>query len=85
MIFLEYEEDIHAVIQRIFSSLPKDYEDFPVSISMGVALSLQVGADYESLFRAADQALYSAKRCGAGQCCFYQHSHMHNQLEGGLS
>lgn len=85
MAFLEYEEDIHAVIQRIFSSLPKHYEDYLISISMDVALSPQVGADYEGLFRAADQALYSAKRSGGGRRCFYQHSLTQDQPEGGLS
>lgn len=71
VIFLEYKEEIETIIDRIFHSLCGRYKDFPISISMGVALSSQLSQDYESLFHAADQALYTAKRSGRGRYCFY--------------
>lgn len=38
---------------------------------MGVARTEAVGRDYNALFKAADQALYTAKRTGSGKYCFY--------------
>ena len=38
---------------------------------MGIAETEQVGTDYEDLFHAADQALYTVKRSGRGQYYFY--------------
>ena len=38
---------------------------------MGVAQTEVVGTDYETLFHAADQALYTVKRGGRGQFRFY--------------
>ncbi|WP_297870321.1 diguanylate cyclase [uncultured Oscillibacter sp.] len=71
VIFLEYKEEIETIIDRIFHSLCGQYKDFPISISMGVALSPALPRDYDSLFHAADQALYTAKRSGRGRYCFY--------------
>ena len=70
LIFLEYNEPIEAVIERIFTGLPRTYEDFSFSISMGIALCPEVGNSYMELFRAADEALYTAKRGGTGTYCF---------------
>ena len=41
---------------------------------MGVARTEVVGTDYETLFHAADQALYTVKRAGRGQFKFYDES-----------
>ncbi|NBH71004.1 diguanylate cyclase [Clostridiaceae bacterium] len=71
LIFLEYKEDAEAVVQRIFTSLEGTYEDFRISVSMGVVRTDAVGTDYDTLFHAADQALYAAKRSGRGQYRFY--------------
>ncbi len=71
LIFLEYKEDVEPVIARIFESLSGMYQDFPISISMGVAQTSVVGSDYETLFHTADQALYTVKRGGRGQYRFY--------------
>lgn len=38
---------------------------------MGIVLTKVVGNKYETLFHAEDQALYSAKRAGRRQYCFY--------------
>ncbi len=81
LIELEYTEDIEGVIDRIYRSLCGKYKDFDMSFSMGVAKSEDVGADYDSLFRAADTALYTLKNdVGRGGYIFYNDS-----MTGGLS
>lgn len=62
---------MEGVIRRIFDSLIGQYEDFKISISMGVAKTKDIGTDYDTLFHAADQALYTVKRGGRGRYCFY--------------
>lgn len=74
LIFLPYDTNIEPVIQRIFQALTSRYEDFPLSVSMGVARTVVVGSDYETLFHSADQALYGAKRAGRGRYLFYDNS-----------
>ena len=71
LIFLEYKDDVEAVISRIFQSLCGRFEQFPLSISMGVALTATVPGGYDALFHAADAALYTVKRGGRGQYRFY--------------
>ena len=70
-IFLEYKMDLEPVIQRIYRSLCGKFQDFTISISMGIARTQIVGTVYENLFHAADQALYTVKRSGRGQYKFY--------------
>ncbi len=79
LIFLEYKEDVDIVIDRIFQSLCGVYEGFAISISMGVARTDVVGSNYDDLFHAADQALYTVKRSGRGRFRFYDKT-MHNML-----
>lgn len=79
LIALEYVEGIENIIDRIFHLLIGQYQQFPISLSMGVASTEQIGRDFEALFHAADQALYVAKRRGRGQYCFYDPS-MHETL-----
>lgn len=74
LFFLEYAEDIEPIISRIFDSLLGMYEEFPLSVSMGVAQTSVVGFSYDDLFHAADQALYSVKRNGRRQYYFYNES-----------
>ncbi len=74
LIFLEYKTDAERVVKRIFSAITGQYKGFPISVSMGVACTDTVGGDYDTLFHAADQALYSAKRAGRRQYCFYDDS-----------
>ncbi len=65
LIFLEYKEELEPTIEGIYSRLAGgSYQDFPISVSMGVASAATVGADYEALFRCADQALYVVKHSG---------------------
>lgn len=74
LIFLDYKGELEVVIRRIFSGFSGAYENFPISLSMGVAQAEVVGTDYDVLFHAADQALYSVKRSGRGRYCFYDRS-----------
>lgn len=74
LIFLEYETGLEHIIQRIFNFLCGTFEDFTISISMGVAQTTVVGSQYEDLFHAADQALYTVKRSGRGRFRFYDES-----------
>ena len=74
LVFLEYKGDLDPMVSRIFESLCGRYEDFPISLSMGVAQTAAAGCDYDTLFHAADQALYTVKRGGRGQYLFYDDS-----------
>lgn len=75
LIFLEYNTmEIEPIIHRIFDSLTDTYESFNISISMGIAETKEIGSDYDDLFHAADQALYTVKRSGRGQYRFYDDS-----------
>ncbi len=74
LIFLEYEDGLQNIVDRIFSSLTGEFDGFPVSISMGIATTKLVGWDYDMLFHCADQALYASKDMGRGQYCFYKES-----------
>ena len=71
LIFLEYKDDVETVVSRIFQSLCGQFEQFPLSVSMGVALTSTVPGGYDALFHAADAALYTVKRGGRGQYRFY--------------
>ena len=79
-IFLEYNTDIEKTIDRIFRNLCFTFERHAVSVSMGVALGQEVGLAYQSLYHAADIALYAAKRGGKHQYRFYQPS-LQNMLD----
>ena len=70
----EKKADIKAIMKRVFDSLTGECEGVQVTVSMGVALSDVVKADYGALFHAADQALYSAKREGRSRYMFYDDS-----------
>lgn len=69
LVFLEYTEQAEGAADRIFHTLSGEYEGFPISVSMGIARSPRSDGTYDTLFRRADQALYSAK--GKGRNCYY--------------
>lgn len=72
LIFLQYGQEIDLGIERIYAFLAGGrYEEFPISVSMGIARTEDVGLDYNELFHSADQALYEVKRNGKGHFCFY--------------
>ena len=74
LVFLECKEAVEPAVQRIHSALCGQFESFPIRVSMGVATVEKVGADYETLFKAADQALYTVKRSGRGFFRFFDDS-----------
>lgn len=80
MIFVEHGGHYEAQIERMFRLVTGQYENFKIGVSMGVALVPKDGEDYESLFHAADQALYASKREGRNQYKFYD-----DTMEGTLS
>lgn len=71
LIFLEHETDTEQAIERILDAITGQYECFPLSASVGVARARVVGKEYDRLFHAADQALYSVKHTGGGRYLFY--------------
>ncbi len=80
MVFLEHNGNYEAQVRRVFQVVTGQYENFQIGVSMGVALAPKNGTDYESLFHAADQALYASKRGGRNQYKFYD-----GTMEGTLS
>lgn len=49
-----------------------DYTKYAATASIGCAVFPREGADFESLYKAADQALYLAKKRGKNQLAFYR-------------
>ena len=56
---------------RRLRDIPLDGISQPItlSVSAGVASIADTGNAYEALYRAADSALYAAKRSGRNTCC----------------
>ena len=72
LMFLEYRGELDPIISRIYHSISgSTYEQFPISLSMGVARTDVVGTDYDTLFHSADQALYTVKRSGRGRYDYF--------------
>lgn len=61
LIFMQYKDGLEHQIDRIFNCLTQEMNGFPVSLSMGIALSEHCDGDYEKLFHMADQAAYAVK------------------------
>ena len=74
LIFLEYKQDLEPIIQRIFTALCGEVDEFRISVSMGISCVSGTEVEYEDLFHQADQALYRAKQSGRGQYFFYDDS-----------
>lgn len=74
LIFLEYAKamELEPAISRIHSSLCGRFRDFEISLSMGVSETEKLGMDYDILFHAADQALYSIKKGRRGKGGMYR-------------
>lgn len=49
-----------------------EYVKYAATASIGVAIYPQEGADFETLYKAADQGLYKAKKRGKNQLAFYR-------------
>ncbi len=66
LICMEVEGDPAPLIERIYKSIPNEYDGFPVSISMGVASVEDGNIPYDVLFNQADILLYEMKNSGRG-------------------
>ena len=52
LLFLEYGGELEPVVSRIYHAISGSrFEEFPISLSMGVARTDAVGTDYETLFQ----------------------------------
>lgn len=77
MLFIEYSDKsvLDRVIKRIFNTLnKKQCDDYLIEISMGIALTENVGYNYDTLFNCADTALYYSKNIGRGVYNYYTKS-----------
>lgn len=74
MLFMDYKYNLDMIIDRVFNALNGTYEEFPVSVSMGIAKSEDVGTDFNTLKYCADCALYTSKKNGKGCYHFYDDS-----------
>jgi diguanylate cyclase (GGDEF)-like protein len=55
----------HEVAERLREAIEQARPtDIPITISLGVSAARGAGVDYDTLFKAADQALYEAKGAG---------------------
>lgn len=79
MVFLKgiaTEENIlkeAAKVEAFFKSFQAgEYVKYKATASIGVAIYPQEGADFETLYKAADQGLYKAKKRGKNQLAFYR-------------
>lgn len=67
---MKKEADCVATFFRDFNV--GEYVKYSATASIGAAIFPNDAADYESLYKAADQALYKAKRRGKNQLAFYR-------------
>ncbi len=68
-------EKIEDLCDRILQKYVKTIDSEPAmdgtSLSIGITIAGQDGANFEELYNAADKALYFAKRNGKNRYCFY--------------
>lgn len=79
MIFLKGIEEPETIrkeakkIENFFKGFQAgEYVKYAATASIGVAIFPQEGADFETLYKAADQGLYKAKKRGKNQLAFYR-------------
>lgn len=62
-----------AKVETFFKNFQAgEYVKYKATASIGVAIYPQEGADFETLYKAADQGLYKAKKRGKNQLAFYR-------------
>ncbi len=78
MVFLKAIPDDETIlkearkVENFFKSFQAgEYVKYKATASIGVAIFPQEGADFETLYKAADQGLYKAKKRGKNQLAFY--------------
>lgn len=87
MIFLKGVSEKESVrkeakkVENFFKNFQAgEYVKYAATASIGVAIFPQEGNDFETLYKAADQGLYKAKKRGKNQLAFYRDEWM--QAEG---
>ena len=88
IIFLKDLKD-EAVIEREAARVAGFFKDFTVgtytkyspTASIGAAIFPRDGVDYETMYKAADTALYKAKKRGKNQLAFYSEATEEDKLE----
>lgn len=71
LLFWEFSENADKIAERVVHDLCGPFGDYNISASVGVALTEDAGRSCQALYKAADTALYDAKRAGKRQCRFY--------------
>ncbi|SPB14611.1 diguanylate cyclase/phosphodiesterase [Caballeronia novacaledonica] len=77
----EFAEALIGAIQKPFLV---DGHDVEISVSIGIAIFPDGGANQEELLRNADLAMYHAKALGSGGYCFFETSmetHLYEQMQ----
>ena len=73
--------DVEEIARRIYEKTHFQLEDYQITNSIGITTTLSCDREWESLFRQADQALYTAKVNGRNQYCIYT-ADMSRKLDG---
>ena len=73
--------DLEEISRKIYETTHFLLEDYQITNSIGMTTTLSAGREWESLFRQADQALYTAKANGRNQYCIYS-AEMSWELDG---
>ena len=62
------KNELEGLANRIFRTAcgTREDTDHPLQVSMGIALTSDIGRDYDELFHCADSALYAVKQSGRG-------------------
>lgn len=63
--------DLKEISHTIYDTICFTLEDYQITNSIGITATFLAGREWESLFRQADQALYTAKANGRNQYCIY--------------
>lgn len=71
MLLVPLDADPAAAAQALYDRTHFTLEDYPITNSIGIATTLSGDREWESLFRQADQALYTAKANGRNQYCIH--------------
>ncbi len=79
LVFFEEHRTQDATIKRIFDSLTEPYNNLQISVSIGVARTIDCGKEYDALFNGADRALYIAKNAGKHCIRYYDSTLSENE------
>lgn len=88
IVFLKNISDPNAIrkeakkVENFFKNFKAgEYTKYAATASIGVAIFPEEGADFESIYKAADSALYKAKKGGKNQLAFYKEKWLEEPAE----